>query len=197
MKRDIDDGPQARTREALCAEIQQGLEPAWLMFWGHTRSKDGSLTKSCFSQWWDGHAFTHKGIRYTTAEHFMMAEKARLFGDEVTLSRILMARTPAEAKKLGRLVQGFDNEAWLDARWDIVVQGNLAKFGQIQELKTFLMQTGSRVLVEASPFDRIWGIGMAASTEGAEDPGRWKGLNLLGFALMEVRERLNTDDNPI
>ena len=188
---------QARTREALCTEIQQGLVPAWLMFWGHTPSKDGCVTKSCFSQWWDGHPFTHAGVVYATAEHFMMAEKARLFGDEATLSRILAARTPAEAKKLGRLVQGFDDERWLEARWDIVVQGNLAKFGQHQELSAILLQTGSRVLVEASPFDRIWGIGMAASAQGAEDPGRWKGLNLLGFALMEVRERLNQDKNSI
>lgn len=182
--------PSTRSRDDLTAAMREGCTPQWLHFWGHTPSKDGSLIKTCFSQWWAAHPFTHEGVQYATAEHFMMAGKARLFHDNPTLSRILSAKSPAEAKKLGRLVQGFDDIAWKAARWDIVVQGNLAKFGQHSDLKAFLLQTGDKVIVEASPFDRIWGIGMGAENPNATNPVQWKGLNLLGFALMEVRERL-------
>lgn len=113
------------------------------------------MTKSCFSQWWAGHSFDIDGVRYATAEHYMMAEKARLFRDEDTLSKIIAAKSPAIAKKLGRQVANFDDRTWLQHRWDIVVRGNGAKFAQHEELKTFLLQTGDRVLVEASPYDRI------------------------------------------
>jgi ribA/ribD-fused uncharacterized protein len=180
-------------RETLISDIQNGLSPKWLFFWGHTPSKDGSLTKSCFSQWWDGHPFLIEDVRYATAEHFMMAEKARLFGDAATLAEILEAKSPALAKKLGRKVPGFEEPVWLQARWNIVVRGNQAKFSQHPELKSFLLQTGDRILVEASPFDRIWGIGMAATHVDAEYPTKWKGLNLLGFSLMAVRELLKEE----
>lgn len=179
--------------ESLIAQIQQGFSPKWLHFWGHTPSKDGSLGKTCFSQWWAGHPFVIDGIVYATAEHWMMAEKARLFDDPATLAEILSAKSPAIAKKLGRKVANFDNTIWLNARWDIVVRGNLAKFAQHTDLKTFLLQTGDRIIVEASPFDEIWGIGMAATHANAENPAQWNGLNLLGFALMEVREHLRKE----
>ncbi len=168
--------------------MQKGWRPKWAFFWGHTPSKDGSVTKACFSQWWAGHPFEFDGIRYTTAEHYMRAEKARLFQDEATFSKIIGVRSPEIAKKLGRQIANFDDQIWLRHRWDIVVRGNRAKFAQHAELKTFLLQTGDRLLVEASPFDPIWGIGMAATDPNAERPQYWKGLNLLGFALMEVRE---------
>lgn len=74
------------TRDSLITELQSGLVPKWAFFWGHTPSQDGSVTKSCFSQWWGGHPFEVEGVRYATAEHFMMAEKARLFGDSLTRS---------------------------------------------------------------------------------------------------------------
>lgn len=122
----------------------------------------------------------------------MMAGKARLFSDEETLAKILSAKTPGEAKKLGRLVRNFDDRLWKTARWDIVVQGNVAKFSQHAELAEHLLKTGDAILVEASPFDRIWGIGMAASNPKADNPDQWQGQNLLGFALVEVRERLKT-----
>lgn len=180
------------TRHSLITDIQSGFVPKWAFFWGHTPAKDGSITKSCFSQWWNGHPFELESIRYATTEHFMMAEKARLFGDEPTRSEILKAKSPAIAKKLGRKVANFDDQIWFHHRWDIVVRGNVAKFGQHEPLRTFLLQTGNRILVEASPFDCVWGIGMAASHIDAEKPENWKGLNLLGFALMEVRSRLQS-----
>ena len=178
------------SRDELILAMQRGLRPRWGFFWGHVPSKDGTVTKSCFSQWWSGHPFVVDGVRYATAEHFMMAEKARLFRDNDTLTEILAARSPALAKKLGRQVTSFDDKVWLRHRWDIVVQGNTAKFAQHEALRTFLLLTGDRVLVEASPYDRIWGIGMAATDPNVEKPESWKGLNLLGFALMEVRSRL-------
>jgi ribA/ribD-fused uncharacterized protein len=87
-------------------------------------------------------------------------------------------------------VRGFDADRWDAARWEIVVRGNLAKFRQNPELGAFLANTGDRVLVEASPVDRIWGIGLAEDDARAQDPERWRGINLLGFALMEARARL-------
>lgn len=120
----------------------------------------------------------------------MMAGKARLFGDVIMAGRILEASSPGDAKKLGRSVRGYDEDLWAANRYDIVVQGNTAKFGQNPELLDYLASTAARVLVEASPTDRIWGIGLAAEDRRSDTPSQWKGLNLLGFALMDVRERL-------
>ena len=96
------------------------------------------------------------------------------------------------AKKLGRQVRNFDHARWEAARFDIVVRGNTAKFVQNEPLQSFLFGTGRRVLVEASPVDRIWGIGLAADDPRAMHPEQWRGLNLLGFALMAVRDVLQT-----
>ena len=176
--------------DELEAAIAGGFEPKYVFFWGHQPSSGGRVTKACFSQWWEG-PFSADGIEYRTAEHFMMASKARLFGDAVTLERILAAPHPKQAKDLGRSVAGFDEAVWLAHRFEYVVAGNLAKFSQNPELADFLLGTGKRVLVEASPVDRIWGIGLAADSPDAGWPDRWKGLNLLGFALMEVRYQLS------
>ncbi|TDT95317.1 hypothetical protein EDD99_7142 [Streptomyces sp. 846.5] len=159
------------------------------MFWGHQAQKDGSVGAGALSQWWPS-VFEVDGVAYASAEHWMMAGKARLFGDEESVPGILAARTPAEAKKRGRLVRGFDDAAWTAARFELVVDGNVAKFGQDPALREYLLGTRGRVLVEASPVDRVWGIGLAADDERAGNPARWRGLNLLGFALMEARERL-------
>lgn len=174
---------------ALLARTRRGERPKYLFFWGHQPEADGRIGKSCFSQWFES-PFTLDAISYPTAEHLMMAEKARLFGDEAVCARILAARTPAEAKKLGRLISGFDEERWLQARFEIVVKGNHAKFSQNPALREFLLNTGERVLVEVSPVDAIWGIGLAADDPRAANPEQWRGLNLLGFALMAVRARL-------
>ncbi len=120
----------------------------------------------------------------------MMAEKARLFGDNENRQRILGAGSPGAAKAIGREVRGFRDEIWCQERFGIVVNANLAKFSQNPGLSTYLLGTRNRVLVEASPRDRIWGIGLDAKDPRAESPLQWKGLNLLGFALMGVREQL-------
>ncbi|MDO7877503.1 NADAR family protein [Hymenobacter sp. ASUV-10] len=177
------------TLDWLLTVIDSGQRPKYLYFWGHQRSKSGDITASCFSQWWVA-PFVIDGVSYATAEHWMMAQKARLFDNEDVFQRIIAAKTPAEAKSLGRQVRGFDDAAWTAKRMAIVVRGNFAKFSQHPELREFLLNTNNRVLVEASPVDRIWGIGLVADDERAADPRRWDGLNLLGFALMEVRDRL-------
>lgn len=181
----------ARSRAALTELTARGVRPKYLFFWGHQPQRDGGVGAGCLSQWWPAE-FTVDGIRYPTAEHWMMAGKARLFGDDRALAAILAAPHPHAAKKLGREVRGFDGATWERHREELVVEGNVAKFGQDAALRDYLLGTGSRVLVEASPVDRIWGIGLAADDEAAADPARWRGLNLLGFALMETRRRLLT-----
>ncbi|MDZ4360105.1 MAG: NADAR family protein [Variovorax sp.] len=178
-----------RSNEDLLAHIAQGHMVDCLFFWGHQVPKDGSVGKSCFSQWYEA-PFAVEGVTYRTAEHFMMAGKARLFGDAATCEKIIAARTPGEAKKLGRQIGNFDEAAWLEARFDLVTLGNVAKFSQNAALGAYLLGTGRQVLVEASPVDAIWGIGLAATDAAAQDPRTWKGLNLLGYALMAARDEL-------
>ena len=178
-----------KSKQDLIDYINRGNKVKYLFFWGHQPNKDGAISKSCFSQWYEA-SFEIDSVKYKTAEHYMMAEKARLFGDSDVLAQILAAEHPGAAKKLGRLVKGFQPETWLENRFEIVVRGNVAKFGQNPELKDFLIATGNRILVEASPRDRIWGIGLGQNNPDAEDPCKWRGLNLLGFALMEVRNVL-------
>ncbi|MDI9888319.1 NADAR family protein [Streptomyces sp. HNM0645] len=177
--------------EGLTRQVRNGGRVRYLHFWGHRPRPDGAIGAGCLSQWWPA-PFTVDGIEYATAEHWMMARKAHLFDDAEAEVRAVAAASPAQAKKEGRLVRGFSDAAWERERFGIVVEGNVHKFSQHPELSAFLLGTGERVLVEASPMDRIWGIGLAADDERANDPARWRGLNLLGFALMEVRERLRT-----
>ncbi len=181
------------TRETLAKHIDSGATIRFLFFWGHTPKRAGHVDASCLSQWFP-RAFTHEGVRYATAEHFMMASKARLFRDARALEAILAAPSPAEAKSLGRTVRDYDDDAWERARFDAVVRGNVAKFGGHTDLWTFLDATGDKVLVEASPRDTVWGIGLGASNPVARDPSKWRGRNLLGFALMEARESLRDAD---
>lgn len=161
----------------------------YVYFWGHSKRGDGQLTHSCFSQWWTA-PFVVDGITYPTAEHYMMAQKAKLFADEDSFVKIIASSHPKQAKALGRKVLGFDDKVWNEHRFDIVVAGNLAKFAQHPKLRDYLLATGQRVLVEASPVDKIWGVGLAKEDDNIANPLQWKGLNLLGFALMEVRDRL-------
>ncbi|KRV47668.1 hypothetical protein AQ490_04560 [Wenjunlia vitaminophila] len=166
-----------------------GRPPKYLFFYGHEASVDGGVGPGCLSQWWPGD-FTVDGVTYATAEHYMMAGKARLFGDERSVERILAAPHPGAAKKLGRQVSPFDEQTWVAHRSEIVVRGNTAKFSQDPALRDYLLGTGNRVLVEASPRDRVWGIGLSATDERAATPSQWRGLNLLGFALMRARAAL-------
>jgi len=175
--------------EQLIASIQAGRPPKYLHFWGHTPTSPDTVDKSCFSQWYPAE-FELDGVQYPTAEHYMMAQKALLFGDHAIHDKIVQCTHPNDAKRLGREVRDFDAAVWEAERMNIVVCGNQAKFSQDARLWDYLLGTGERVLVEASPVDRIWGIGLAADHAHANDPSKWDGLNLLGFALMTVRDML-------
>jgi ribA/ribD-fused uncharacterized protein len=179
--------PDAKLSEQVRRRYNSG-DPSleFVFFWGHSPSH-GGLTTSCFSQWYET-PFTEDGVMYRTAEHYMMAEKAKLFGDADAYLQILAAPGPKAAKALGRKVRGFSEEVWREHRFEIVTRANRAKFGQHEDLRKFLVQTGSRVLVEASPYDQVWGIGLAREDARAKNPNQWRGLNLLGFALMKVRD---------
>jgi ribA/ribD-fused uncharacterized protein len=181
------------SREALVEAVRAGVRVKYLYFWGHRPRPDGRIGPGCLSQWWPS-PFTVDGVAYASAEHWMMAAKARLFGDAEAERLALAAEHPAQAKRAGRLVRGFDEAVWERERFGIVVEGSVHKFGADAGLREFLLDTGDRVLVEASPVDRVWGIGLAADDAAAGDPERWRGANLLGFALMAARERIRARD---
>lgn len=171
----------------MIERFNKGEHLDYVFFWGHHKPKDNRVTKSCFSQWYDCR-FTVDGVEYCTAEQFMMAQKAVLFGDEKVKAEIMAADNPKEYKALGRKISGFKQEIWDKNCCDIVIRGNVAKFSQNNELREFLLNTGTRVLVEASPYDKIWGIGMGADDTRCENPSLWNGTNFLGFCLMEARD---------
>ncbi|WP_343681013.1 NADAR family protein [Chryseobacterium arthrosphaerae] len=175
------------TLQNITDRFQKKEKLKFLFFWGHTVKDE--ITKACFSQWYPS-KFEEDGVLYKTAEHYMMAEKARLFNDYEIAEEILQVKTPNQAKSLGRKVKNFDAQLWDEHKYELVKKGNLLKFSQNQKIRKFLLSTGKKILVEASPYDKIWGIGMLETDRRAENPLLWNGENLLGFALMEVRDEL-------
>lgn len=173
----------------MIEQVAGGAQPEFLFFWGHTAAPGHDVGRWVLSQWWMAD-FSVGDVTYRSAEHYMMAGKARLFGDDEMLAKILASATPADAKKLGRAVRDFDQDTWVEHRYDIVVRGSIAKFGSDPVLTDFLVGTGDKVLVEAAPRDVIWGIGLGRDNPKAQDPGQWRGRNLLGFALMDARAAL-------
>ena len=144
---------------------------------------------SPFSQWFRG-TFTAGGHTFNCAEQYMMHGKAVLFGDAEVAAEILAADHPRKHKALGRKVRRFDDATWKREREAIVRAGNHAKFTQNAELREQLLATRGTTLVEASPYDRIWGIGLAATDPRAQDPAQWRGQNLLGRILTGLRDEL-------
>lgn len=163
----------------------------YLYFWKSTKEPDGSIGPGCLSQWWPA-SFKIGEIEYPTAEHFMMYSKASLFGDEETAKKILETDSCKEVKALGRQVTEFDSELWREHRFAVVLRANLAKFSQNPDLKEYIFSVGNVVIVEASPTDTIWGIGMSEEKAKKAGPADWNGLNLLGFALMRTRSLLES-----
>lgn len=182
------------TKKNLIRRSEAGYKDEYLFFFGHHPERDGSIGTGCLSQWWEATFVAPGGVKYISAEQYMMAEKARLFEDETTRAKILQCTSPKEAKALGRRVQGFDETVWGAACFNIVVLGNLAKFSQNANLRSYLLSTAPRVLVEASPYDKIWGIGLRSGHAHTALPALWPGQNLLGFALMTVRDLLSRYD---
>ena len=161
--------------------------PELLLFYGHKVTDP--VTETCLSQWYPCQ-FEVDSVKYTSAEQYMMAEKARLFGDEKIRAEILRTSDSRKCKALGRKVKNFDKAVWDKRKEDIVRNGNFEKFMQNSALRSFLLSTRDKVLVEASPTDRVWGIGLGKNNPDALDPKKWRGQNLLGFILMAVRNEM-------
>lgn len=149
------------------------------------------MSKTCFSQWYPS-LFTdpEDGFAFSCTEQYMMYHKAKLFGDEVMMKKIMKTKLPKTMKRYGRLVSNYDPVVWEQHKCDIVYRGNVLKFSQNPEMKEVLLATKDKIIVESSPYDCIWGIKMRMSHEGVEDPNNWMGTNLLGFALMNARKTI-------
>ena len=145
--------------------------------------------ESPFSQWHPAR-FEVDGLVFGCAEQFMMHGKALLFDDAEVAAEILAAAHPREHKALGRKVRGFDEQAWRGNRERIVLEGNRAKFTQNPDLRAALMATAGTTLVEASPYDRIWGVGLSMDNPAIDDPANWRGKNLLGRILTRLRDEV-------
>lgn len=143
------------------------------------------------SQWYPSPFHNKHGVKFSCAEQYMMWRKAILFHDEDMAKRILATPTPKEQKALGRRVANFDISVWEHNAMEIVRQGNILKFTQNSELEKILLDTSPYHLAEASPYDTIWGIGRGINAPGIEDPKTWRGKNLLGKVLEQVREFLH------
>jgi ribA/ribD-fused uncharacterized protein len=141
---------------------------------------------------WYASPFVLDGVRFSCVEQWMMWSKAQLFDDAEAATKILAATTPRQQKQLGREVRSFDANRWAAVSRDVVYRGSVEKYRQNPELAHLLRATGSDVIVEASPEDRIWGIGLAQDHPDATIPTRWQGTNWLGEVLMRVRNDLGT-----
>ena len=150
-------------------------------------------TRSPFSQWHPC-VFNLGGIKYCCTEQYMMAHKAMLFDDPESHRRIMATESPREHKKLGRKVANFDPDVWNKNAKDIVFRGNIAKFTQNEDLKRALLATKGTTLVEASPYDKIWGIGLAEDDPRALKRETWLGMNWLGEILTKVRNKIAEEE---
>jgi len=154
-----------------------------VFFWGSVLSN------------WHGCEFTYMGKQFKNTEQAFMWEKARYFEDYETANLILKTPNPSDNKKLGRKVKGFKPETWMIYSYIFMVAVNYCKYSQNEDLKKVLLSTGDKVIVEASPYDKIWGIGMHWEDDDCLDETKWKGMNLLGKALMHLRKEFKLEEN--
>ncbi len=140
---------------------------------------------------WHPCRFAYHGVEFSSVEQFMMFSKAKLFGDEKASAEILNARYPKDQKAIGRTVKGFDLATWEAKREAIVYVGCREKFAQNPGLRSLLLASAPTELVEASPYDRIWGVGLGERDPLILDKANWQGTNLLGVTLMKVRDTLS------
>ncbi len=164
-------------------KIREGEKFNYILFWSGPYSQ------------WEYSPMVIDGKEYLTAEHYMMYRKALCFGDIESIDLIMSTPSPNDAKQVGRRVKNYDDRIWSDVRYDIVVKGNYHKFTQNEEFKKILLSTDDAVIVEASPHDTIWGIGLGEESKKCLDPLKWCGQNLLGFAIMDVREIIRKEEN--
>lgn len=153
----------------------------FIFFWGGT-----------YSQWCPS-PFVIDGVEYNCTEQYMMAKKALVFGDYKALEKIMSTDEPHAQKAYGRQVKGFDSDTWNKVCRKIVFDANYAKFTQNPEMLNELMNSGDREIVEASPEDKIWGIGLHETNPDVLDKNKWQGTNWLGIAIMEVRDKLKSE----
>lgn len=146
-----------------------------------------------FSQWYSS-PFVIDGVKYNCAEQYMMAEKARVFKDKESERKIMKTKMPGEQKALGRKVKNFNVDKWNNVAKDIVYRASMAKFTQDEELKQILLDTGDRTLVEASPYDKIWGIGLHETDPYCLNRATWKGKNWLGEVLTQVKNDIRKQE---
>lgn len=154
------------------------IRDGYALFWGQWPSN------------WAPSPFVIDGITFNCVEQFMMAMKARLFGDDTALARIMASPDPRDQKRHGRAVQGYDDARWSEVRYKIVLRATIEKYRQNPGYLKALLDTGELQFVECAPDDVVWGIGMRASDPRATDPTKWRGTNLLGKALNEARAYL-------
>jgi ribA/ribD-fused uncharacterized protein len=147
-----------------------------------------------YSQWYI-HPFSIDGVRYNCSEQYMMAEKARLFKDQASLDKIMATKDPRQQKALGRGVKGFVEAEWNKVCKEVVYEACMAKFLSDPKLKQQLLDTGDRIIVEASPKDKIWGIGLGEDDPRCLNPGQWLGTNWLGECLMRARSMIKAADD--
>ncbi|WP_366871195.1 NADAR family protein [Flavobacterium sp.] len=173
----------------LIDRYENGDSLKFIYFWGNTDKMD-LVTKACFSQWYDS-PFSVNNHTYLTAEHWMMAQKALLFNDQNSHDNILNAVKAGEVKEIGRQINNFNQDEWDKRKREIVRVGNIHKFNQHKNLAEFLLNTKERILVESSPVDTVWGVGLSQDNPDIENLYLWRGENLLGYALMEARDFLS------
>lgn len=154
----------------------------YVFFWGN---------QDIYSQWYKA-GFTIGNVTYNCCEQFMMAEKARLFNDLDTLALIMATNDPKKQKALGRQVKGYDDVKWREHAKMAVYRGNYAKFTQNPLLAAEMLQHRGKTFVEASPYDKVWGIGMTEDDPRAQDPAQWDGTNWLGEIVTLVMEDIIT-----
>lgn len=171
----------------LIKERSKGKRRDIIYFWGG--KKKTALGKEVFSQWYMSE-FRENQYTYCCMEQYMMAKKAKLFGDTEIEQEIMQATSPGRIKSLGRKVRNFDEKIWNRFKSLIVMTGNYYKFLQVKNLRNILLGTKDAILVETSPHDQIWGIGMSEQEAVRSDISKWRGSNLLGFALMNVRDEI-------
>lgn len=172
------------TYNQLCALVKNGKRFEYIFFF---------TGREYFSNWYPAN-FEIDGVLYWCVEQYMMAQKALTFNDIEVYNMIMTSNNQKEIKALGRKIRNYDDDVWSSVREEVVFKGNYAKFTQNFNLLKYIVNTGEKILVEASPYDKIWGIGLSKDSGSILlNPMNWRGRNLLGFTLMRVRDAINED----
>jgi len=177
------------TKKELITTQQSKPLQNYIAFFGVRNKSIDNPNEDCLSNFFIA-SFKVDTHTYICVEQYMMAGKALLFKDEIKFKEIMSETNPANMKRLGKQVTGFDPAVWKRNKIRIVREGVLAKFSQHIALKNYLLSTGTNVLIEAAPYDAIWGVGCEAHNPNLIYPEKWPGSNLLGFILMDVRDEI-------